>query len=484
MITQLKVPLARLQAFVWADDLRELGSIRRIVVFGLRVVYMLLRELVGGQLNLRAMSLVYTTLLSLVPLLAVSFSVLKGFGYHQRLESYLFNFVLEPLGPSGARVAETISGFVDNVKVGMLGSVGFALLIYTVVALVQKIEAAFNFIWRIDQLRPMSQRFSTYLSVITIGPVLVFTAVGVTAAMLDTTLAQRIAGIEPFGSLMIFAGKLLPYLLVCLAFTFIYVLIPNTRVRFHAALTGGVLAGVLWKITGWGFATFIVSSSRYAAIYSSFAILVLLLIWMYLSWLILLVGSQIAYFVQHPKYMTLHPVRFVLSNRMRERLALQIMFLVARHHYHHRPAWTLDRLCASLGIPDEPVERMLRTLVDAGYLAELQQDDRAAWLPLQAADTTTLAGLLTTVRSAGESDQFGVHRLELAEVVEQLAREGEDALVSRLGARTLGSLVAAAGEDEASAYRADRPPGPRAGPGSPESSPAGGPAETGTARIC
>lgn len=485
VLTRLMVPFARLQAFVWADDLRELASIRRIVVFVLRVFYMLMRELVGGQLNLRAMSLVYTTLLSLVPLLAVSFSVLKGFGYHQQLESYLFNFLLEPLGPSGAQVAATISGFVDNVKVAMLGSVGFALLIYTVVALVQKIESAFNFIWQIDHLRPMSQRFGNYLSVITIGPVLVFTAVGVTAAMLDTALAQRIAGIEPFGSLMILAGKLLPYLLVCLAFTFVYVLIPNTRVQFRAALTGGVLAGVLWKITGWGFTTFIVSSSRYAAIYSSFAILVLLLIWMYLSWLILLVGSQIAYFVQHPGYMTLHPVRFEVSNRMRERLALQIMYLVAYHHYHARPAWTLDGLGAALGIPEEPVERMLRTLVDAGYLAEMQQGDRTAYLPLRAADTTMLSDLLAAVRKDGESETFGIHQLELAGVVEQLAREAEDALVNSPGARTLGSLVAAAGEHgkDASEPRADRPPGSRPWPGLPGSSPAGGAAETGTARI-
>jgi membrane protein len=485
MLTQLQVPLERLQAFVWADDLRELGTIRRIVVFGLRMACMLLRELVGGQLNLRAMSLVYTTLLSLVPLLAVSFSVLKGFGYHQQLESYLYNFLLEPLGPSGAQVADTISGFVENVKVGMLGSVGFALLIYTVVALVQKIEAAFNFIWQIDHMRPLSQRFSNYLSVITIGPVLVFSAVGVTAAMLDTGLAQQIAGIEPFGSLMVLAGRLLPYLLVCLAFTLIYVLIPNTRVQFSAALAGGVLAGVLWKITGWGFATFIVSSSKYAAIYSSFAILVLLLIWMYLSWLILLVGSQIAYFVQNPKYMTLHPVQFVLSNRMRERLALQIMYLVAYHHYHDRPAWTRDRLCAALGVPEEPVDRMLQTLLEAGYLGALQQDEGSAYLPLHAADTTMLSDLLAAVRNAGENAGFGVHQLALTDVVAQLAQAADDALLGSFGDRTLGSLVAAAAQDETgtSAYRADQPPGSRSWPGWPGSSPAGGPAESGTARI-
>ncbi|MDX1697788.1 MAG: YihY/virulence factor BrkB family protein, partial [Thiohalobacterales bacterium] len=324
--------VGRIVSFVWDDDLRRLEGPRRAFIFMLRVTHMLFKELLGGQLNLRAMSLVYTTLLSIVPLLAVSFSVLKGFGYHERLESYLFDILFEPLGPSGFEVAETIIGFVDNVKVGMLGSLGFALLIYTVVALVQKIEAAFNFVWQIDRLRSMSQRFSNYLSVITIGPVLVFSAVGITATMLNTDIAQRLVTIEPFGTLMLYAGKLVPYVLICLAFTFIYILIPNTRVQFRAALVGGVLAGVLWRITGWGFAIFIASSAKYAAIYSSFAILILLLIWMYLSWLILLVGSQIAYFVQNPKFMTLHRVEFALSNRLREQLALQIMYLVGYNH--------------------------------------------------------------------------------------------------------------------------------------------------------
>ncbi|NNJ94329.1 MAG: ribonuclease BN, partial [Halobacteria archaeon] len=120
----IKDGFAKILAFVWDDDLRRLAGPRRVLVFVLRVTHMLFKELLGGQLNLRAMSLVYTTLLSIVPLLAVSFSVLKGFGYHERLETYLFDIVFEPLGPSGAEVAETITGFVANVKVGMLGSLG------------------------------------------------------------------------------------------------------------------------------------------------------------------------------------------------------------------------------------------------------------------------------------------------------------------------------------------------------------------------
>jgi membrane protein len=299
-----------LSEYVWGDDLRDLAGLHRIAVFIMRILHMLLRELLGGQLNLRAMSLVYTTLLSFVPLLAVSFSVLKAFGVHNTIEPLLLNF-LAPLGPKGAEVTKNIIGFVENVDVGVLGSVGFAMLIYTVIALLQKTESAFNFVWQVDHLRSLSQRFSNYLSVILIGPVLIFSAIGLTATIFNTALAQKLVSIEPFGSLILFSGKLAPYFLVCLAFTFIYILIPNTRVQVRAALVGGLIAGGLWETTGWGFAAFIASSSKYAAIYSSFAILILLLIWLYLNWLILLIGSQIAFFVQHPQYMSIHRVRYV-----------------------------------------------------------------------------------------------------------------------------------------------------------------------------
>ncbi len=429
-------------AYVWEDDMRHLAGLRKVLVFVLRVLHMLFRELLGGQLNLRAMSLVYTTLLALVPLLAVSFSVLKGFGVHTKIEPLLYNFMM-PLGPKGVEVADRIISFVENVQVGVLGSVGFVLLIYTVIALLQKIEAAFNFVWQIDHLRSLSQRFSNYLSVILVGPVLVFSALGLTATVLNTDLALKLVTIEPLGTLVMYTGKLIPYLLVCLAFTFIYIFIPNTRVQLKAALVGGVIAGVLWETTGWGFATFIVSSSKYAAIYSSFAILILLLIWLYLSWLILLVGSQIAYFVQYPKYMTLHRVRFVLSNRLREHLALQIMYLVGYNHYFNKPPWNLDALIENMDLPGEPVHRAIAILIEAGYLIEIGGEDPPVYLPVHDIGTMGLADLLADIRQAGENRFLNVEQLESIDAVDQLMSDIGDFYRDTLGARTLKDLVLA-----------------------------------------
>ena len=432
--------LMRLNAFVWDDDLQNLSGLHKLLVFVLRVLHLLFRELMGGQLNLRAMSLVYTTLLSIVPLLAVSFSVLKGFGVHNKIEVLLYN-VLTPLGPGGVEITDKIVSFVENVRVGVLGSIGLALLLYTVIALLQKIEAAFNFVWQIEHLRALSQRFSSYLSVILIGPVLIFSAVGFTATVLNMEVAHRLAAIEPFGTLMLFGSMLVPYILVCLAFTLIYIFIPNTRVQFKAALIGGVIAGVIWKMTGWGFAAFIASSSKYAAIYSGFAIMILLLIWLYLSWLILLVGSQIAYFVQHPRYMTLHRDPVVLSNRMREQLALQIMYLVGYNHFHDRPAWSLDRFIEYLDLPGESVHRVIRVLVDAGYLVEITSDDALVYLPLHDVETIRLMDVITDVRTAGENRVVSAQHLKSLKAIDAVMAEMDSARNSALGERSLRSLV-------------------------------------------
>jgi membrane protein len=455
MILGIQQQLKRLNTFVWDDDLRDLHGLHKLLVFVLRVLELLFKELMGGQLNLRAMSLVYTTLLSIVPLLAVSFSVLKGFGVHNKIEVLLYNLLM-PLGPSGVEITDKIVSFVENVRVGVLGSIGLALLIYTVVALLQKIEAAFNFVWQIENLRAFSQRFSNYLSVILIGPVLIFSAVGFTATVLNMEVAQRLAAIEPFGTLMLFGSMLVPYILVCLAFTLIYIFIPNTRVQFKAALIGGVIAGVIWKITGWGFAAFIASSSKYAAIYSSFAILILLLIWLYLSWLILLVGSQIAYFVQHPRYMTLHREPVVLSNRMREQLALQIMYLVGYNHFHHRPAWNLEQFVDYLDLPGEPVHRVIRVLVDTGYLIEIINEDTPVYLPLHDIETIRLVDVISDIRSARESRNVCMEKLTPVKAVDEVMSNLRASRQATLGEQTLRSLVEPVDEElEAGLVRAE-----------------------------
>jgi membrane protein len=424
---------------LWRDDLRTLYGWRRALTIAIRLLVVLARQLLHGQLNLRAMSLVYTTLLSVVPLLAVSFSVLKGFGVHNQIEPLLLSF-LAPLGPQGLELTNSIMGFVENIKVGVLGSLGLVFLLYTVVSLVQKVESAFNYVWQVGQLRGLAQRFSNYLSVILIGPVLVFAALGMTATAMNNSLVQQLMSVEPLGSALLTLSKLVPYLLVIAAFTFIYMFIPNTRVNMSAATIGGVVAGVLWQSSGWAFAAFIASSSKYAAIYSGFAIGVLLLIWLYVNWLVLLLGAQVAFYVQYPQYLSRHPVQLRPSNRLRERLAFQIMFMVADHHINGRAPWTAEDLIRQLGLPMEPVHNVLRLMVDAGFLAETGGDP-PAYLPRNDVDTMSLFELYEVVRSAGENRFLTIKSLPHQQQVEEVMAAIQRAIQAELGARTLKDLV-------------------------------------------
>ncbi len=426
---------------LWCEDIRETNRAVRWLIMPVRMLIVVLRQLLSGQLNLRAMSLVYTTLLSTVPLLAVSFSVLKGFGVHNQLEPILVN-VLAPLGPRGAEIATNIIGFVENIKVGVLGSLGLVFLLYTVVSLTQKVESSFNYVWQVDRLRGLAQRFSSYLSVILIGPVLMFAAVGLTATITSHRVVQDLMEMQPVGRVLVLTGQLIPYLLVIMTFTFIYIFIPNTRVKVVPALVGGVIAGVLWQTSGWVFAAFVATSPNYAAIYSGFAILVLLLIWLYLSWLILLLGAQVAFYVQYPQYLTREPVKLHLSNRLQERLAIQLMYLIAEHHFNNREPWTLESLVQYLGLPMQPVHKVLGLMVESGFLSETC-DEQPAYLPRRDIDTILVSELYDRVRSAGENRLLTIDTLPGEARVEKLLAEADKAAHNAMNHCTLKDLVKA-----------------------------------------
>ncbi len=430
---------------LWGIDVKSLGRFNAFVVRTLRLLYVGALEFSEGQLTLRAMSLVYTTLLSLVPLLAVSFSVLKAFGVHNQIEPILYNF-LAPLGDKGEEMTLRIIGFVEKMKVGVLGSIGLAMLIYTVISLIQKIEDAFNYIWRIKRPRSFVRRFSDYMSVILIGPVLVFSAIGLTASIKSTRVMQRLLEIEPFGSAVYFTGKLIPYIFVCAAFTFVYIFVPNTKVKLRSAFVGGLFAGILWETTGWIFASFVVSSTKYAAIYSGFAILIMFMLWLYLSWLILLVGAEVTFYHQYPQFLNIKKKSLLMNNRLKEKLALALMFLIGHNYCFDRPRWTLDSLVERLSLPVEPVQDMLVLLEKRGMLLETA-DEPAAYLPARDPEKITLKDIFDAVRLAGEDlSAFEKKALPLAEV-ERVMTRVDDALDDALGRETLRDLVMS-GRDE------------------------------------
>lgn len=422
---------------LWESE--AVGPLRRALYPVLRVTLVLGQELAGGQLTLRAMSLVYTTLLSLVPLLAVSFSVLKAFGVHNQIEPLLLTY-LEPLGSRGEEITLHILSFVDNMKVGVLGSVGVGMLLYTVISLTQKVESAFNYVWRVSRTRSLPRRFSDYLSVIMVGPVLVFSALGMTATLMSSTLVQMMLDVPVIGQLVALAGKSIPFLLIIAAFTFVYMFVPNTKVRLRSALVGAVVSGVLWQASGFAFATFVANSTKYTAVYSGFAILVLFMIWLYLSWFILLFGAQISYFHQHPQQVRRGREAFRFSARLKERAGLTLLYLITDAYYQGRPRWTQDALIQHLGLPGDAVAELLQPLEQAGLLVETGEDN-PGWVPARDPEHIRISEVLDVLRSAEEAvHHLRSHVFEMAPV-ERLVMQVQQARDSALNGKSLKDLV-------------------------------------------
>ncbi len=423
---------------IWRQPPEPRPPLQARLVRVARLLIVLGRDLARGQLTLRAMGLVYTTLLSIVPLLALSFSVLKAFGVYNQIRPMLLGF-LEPLGEQGVEITARIIQFIENINVGVLGSVGLALLFYTAVSLVQKIEEALNFIWHVGHSRGIGERFSRYLSALLVGPVLVFSAIGITAALASLGVVREAMRIEAIGWIVVQAGQLTPYLLVIVAFTFIYTFIPNTRVRFGPALVGGIVGGVLWQSAGWAFAMFVASSTNYAAIYSGFAILVLFMLWLYLSWLILLFGASVAFYAQHPEYLEAGGGELHLSSRMRERLALMIMGLIARRHHAGEAPWTVDALAQSLRMPLRMVDALLHELHDHGFLAPTA-DDPSGWLPVRDLAGVSARDVLEAVRTTGEDSYLNPAALPGSGEIENLIRRCDEATAAASGDVTIDRL--------------------------------------------
>lgn len=424
---------AVIQSAIWDVDVGALPPWKAWGTRALRVLHTVVNDLLEGQLTLRAMSLVYTTLLSLVPLLAVSFSVLKGFGVHNQFEPILQNF-LGPLGPKGGEITTSVLGFVENMQVGVLGAMGLGMLFYTVVSLIQKIESAFNYTWHTTSTRTLGQRFSNYLSVVMVGPVLMFSALGITASISNAAVVQRLTEIQLFGSAFSLVTQSLPYMLVIAAFAFVYVFVPNAHVRPRAAIVGAVIGGTLWQTTGWVFASFVAGSARYTAIYSGFAILILFMIWLYISWLILLIGASVAYYVQNPQHLVAHREELGLSSRLKDRVALLLMTRIGRDYGEGGDGWTVDSLSRWLDLPMYAVGTVLNGLEASGLLVQTAAPD-SVYVPARSPERISVREVLAAVRTAEETSRLHVDRLPHDERVDELINQMESALDGSLSDR-------------------------------------------------
>jgi membrane protein len=417
-------PSGRAAEEPWAQVLRVL-----------RYPYALIRDLWKGDLNLRAMSLVYTMLLAIVPLLAFAFAVLKGMGIDEQLKPLLDEF-FRPVGDNAGELTEKVLGFVNNIQSGVLGSLGLAFLIYTVVSTIQKVEESLNFVWRVERPRSWARRISEYLSLMVIGPILTVAAFGMTASLNNTTFVRWLTTYEPFGTAMYMAGRVTPYVLVTALFAFMYSFIPNTKVRAVPALVGGLTAGILWVLVGAAFAAFVRYVSNLDLVYASFATILTALIWLYLAWLIVLIGAQISFYVQNPHYLRTGQVEIRLTSSLAERLALNAMALVGQDYRTGKQRWTTNALAQRFDVPGATLGIVIHALESAGLLVATEEE---TWMPGRDTAEITLADIADAARKY-QGGEPRVHPRG-TRIADEVAAEIDAAIKERFKGKTLRDLV-------------------------------------------
>ena len=417
----------------WLFDLPESLGSRALVLVAtpLRYAYALLRDIGRGELGLRAMSLVYSTLFALVPVVAVAFAVLKAFGYHHQIEPLLLEF-LRPLGEQGESITSSIMGFVENVQGTLLGTVGFVFLLFTSISTVQKVEEALNFTWHVDRPRSYARRATEYLVVLLVVPALAVAAMSLLASFERTEVIARLSGLAGHTG----RGPRTHYLLILGLFGFLYVYMPNTRVRFWPAAVGTLFGGLLWAFVGALFARIVVYSAQLAAIYAGLAVVPLFLFWLYLSWLILLLGAQLSFYVQHPEHLRTGHADIPTTGALRERLAMSVMYLLAQRFVEGAERWSTNALADRLDVPATVLGSVVSALESHGLVLTAEDD---SLLPARDLGSITLASILDAIRHETPDPRRPDPRPVAAS--DAVAESADAALRASLGERTLIDLV-------------------------------------------
>jgi len=403
---------------------------------------MVVRDFVQNLVKLQAMALAFETLLSLAPLLAVVFSLLKAFGVHNRMEPALAE-ALAPLGEKGQEITDHLIGFVDKMSASALGSVGLITLFITVLSLMSTIEDSFNHVWRVKSPRRLARRFSDYLSAIVVGPVLVFAAVTITATLQNNAIVHALASLQAFGAVILFLLRLIPYITLWGAFTFVYTFIPNTRVRLRSALVGGLVAALLWQTVGWGFAVFVTSSTRYYVIYSSFAILLLFLLWLHVGWMIVLLGAQVAYAHQHIHFYQREHDLLAQSTSGREKLALQLLVLIGRNFYQGLDPINVLELSNRMRLPAGVIKELLQMLTQTRVLISLA--DEESFVLGRDPQSISIKEILDSVRNGGKKANLLSDGNQEESQVNELLLKVDQSVSKALEGQSLGTLIEKAG---------------------------------------
>jgi membrane protein len=282
---------------------------------------------------------------------------------------------------------------------GSLGAIGLTALIITILSLLGSIEEAFNAIWGVREDRSFSRKFSNYLSVMASAPFLIMAAVSITTFLENQAVIRWFMDREYIGDLLLVTLKLIPYVSVWVAFTFLYLFIPNTSVRLTSALFGGVLAGTTWQVAQWGYIHFQVGVGKYNAIYGTLSLLPIFMIWLYTSWIIVLFGVEVVYAHQNRRTLRLEYHGKSLSHAARLELALTLLVECSAAFRRGTPR-TAEQMAAGLGLPVRQVKDLLGELERVGFLSRLAGDN-PEWHPAREPASVPVSEVLQRLSLVG-----------------------------------------------------------------------------------
>lgn len=436
--SELKRAWRFLSRGIWEIDVRGLTRWRLFLLRQAQIVSLVTRAFFTDHCMLRASALTYSTLLSIVPLLALMFALLKGLGVQNALEP----LILERLAIGSEQVITAIIRYINNTNVGQLGAVGMVFLIVAVLTLLSNIEESFNHVWGVKETRTLMRRFADYFSVVTIGPIFLLAAISMTTTLESQTVVQTLLGMALVGEVIFLLFKVLPFVVMWAAFTGLYIFMPNTRVNFRAALVGGIFGGTLWQLAQWFYVSFQVGVSRYNAIYGTLAALPIFMVWIYLSWLIVLLGLEVTYACQNLRTLRREIRGRDVNFASRELVALTVMLVTAEAFYRGDKPWGMEKISAELELPPRLARSVLAELLRLGLLSEVQGENNgeAAYQPGRAPETLPIHEIIQSLRADG-INYTELRKTPEREVIREVEKKILEAGRQTLDGMTLAELV-------------------------------------------
>ncbi|SOB57125.1 Ribonuclease BN [Pseudodesulfovibrio profundus] len=385
---------------IWVRNSPDTPSYIRLWRSFSRLMYLIGQGVIKDQCIIRAAALTFTTILSFVPFLAVAFSISKGFGLQN--SEVMRDWVLR-LTTGRPEVADKIIEYIDRTNVQALGWVGVATLLITVLSLVGTIEKAFNTIWNVRKGRTTWRKVTDFFPVIVFGPIILLVASSFNVSLQKQEIVTTLLSLQAIGWLESVFLKMTPYMLIIIAFTMMYAFIPNIRVKTSAAVAGGVMGGILWQLAQWGYINWQIGASKYNAIYGSFAQFPVLLIWIYISWIIVLIGGEVSYAWQNMNSFLKQRFFGDATPFERQKLAVLIMIFLAKRFHDGQPLPSVNALSDSLMAPVDLISDLFKRLQDAGYTVLVDMEGCEVYAPARALDNVRVLDVIKVINMDGQN---------------------------------------------------------------------------------